>query len=76
MLLWISYTVTGVTDSEASVLDLLLCLLLQRADWLGRALAGGATVQGEQLQPLAVAHGLLQVAGLVHKLLNGAVLLH
>lgn len=69
-------------SSEPGVLDLVLGLLRQRGDLrrllLRRPLAGVEAVQrgGEETQPVAGAHGLLQVARLVQQLLDGVVGLH
>lgn len=67
-----------VRVSEARVQDIVLSLLLQGAD-LGRgwrSLAGVEAVEGEELEALGGADGLLQVAGLVQQLLDGVVALH
>lgn len=69
-------------SSQPGVLDLVLGLLRQRGDLgrllLRRPLAGVEAVQrgGEETQPIAGAHGLLQVTRLVQQLLDGVVVLH
>lgn len=63
--------------SEARVLHLIFGLLLEGADGhLGHVFAGVVPVQWEELKPLGVADGLLQLAGLVQQLLDGVVCLN
>lgn len=61
-------------------MDLVLSLLLQGGDLgllgLRGSLAGVEAVQGEEFEALSSTYGLLQVAGLVQKLLNGVIPLH